>query len=250
MGGGALLGLGGGAATLVALRRLPVEAALAPILALAAALALFGGAQFVGASGFLGDLSGWGSSSARRPPRSRESLERSSTASAWLAQIVLFLMLGLLVTPHQLLPFVRPALVHRRRADRAGAAGGGVRLPAAVRLQPRETAFASWVGLRGAVPIYPEPHPRARPICRATRDCSPPLRRSSSPRCWCRAGRSHPRRGCWASARRPRTRLSSDEPLPRQAFGAKAMHQPFGLIVPSTILQALGGRKLTQPLHF
>ena len=53
MGGGALLGIAGGVATLIALRRLPVEAALAPILALAAAMALFGGAQFVGASGFL-----------------------------------------------------------------------------------------------------------------------------------------------------------------------------------------------------
>ncbi len=33
-------------------------------------------------------------------------------------------------------------------------------------------------------------------------------------------------------------------------FGPNAMHQPFGLIVPSTILQAFGASQFTQIEHF
>ena len=153
MGGGALLGIAGGVATLVALRRLPLEAALAPILALAAAMALFGGAQSVGASGFLAVYL-MGIIVGGRPSRSRESLERFFAALGWLAQIVLFLMLGLLVTPHELLPAVRPALgITAMLIVLARPAAAAICL-LPFGYAPREIAFTAWVGLRGGVPIF------------------------------------------------------------------------------------------------
>src|SRR5262249_7457307 len=86
--------------------------------------------------------------------REAVSIDRFHDGMAWLAQIALFLMLGLLVTPHALLAGWQTAgllsivlmLVARP-------------LAVALCLIPfrftwQEIAFISWVGLRGAVPIY------------------------------------------------------------------------------------------------
>jgi cell volume regulation protein A len=151
--GGALLGMGGGWVLARALRQLPLDGPLASVLALTGALALFGFAQLLGTSGFLAIYLAGIVTGAEQLPHCGDVL-RFSEGMAWLAQIVLFLMLGLLVTPHALPPYALPGIA-------AAAVLIFVARPVAVfacllpfRFTLRETAFASWVGLRGAVPIY------------------------------------------------------------------------------------------------
>ena len=153
MAGGAVLGLTGGWVLAQLLKRLALEGSLAPVLVLTGGLAVFGLAQLLGTSGFLATYLAAIVTGATRH-RARQEVEHFFEGMAWLAQIVLFLMLGLLVTPHDLVPYLPGAII-----------GAAVLIylarPVAVFacLVPfgftmRETAFASWVGLRGAVPIY------------------------------------------------------------------------------------------------
>jgi cell volume regulation protein A len=106
--GGAVVGLAGGRLLLSLFRRLDLNAGLYPILGLAGALTVFGGAQVIEASGFLATylaaiILGNGSYSGK------QAVGRFFGSLAWLSQIVLFLMLGLLVTPHLLMPLIGPA---------------------------------------------------------------------------------------------------------------------------------------------
>lgn len=151
--GGAVLGLGGGWVLGFMLRRLVLEPAMAMVLALAFGLTLFGLAQVIGTSGFLAIYLVGVITGATQHRATRE-VEHFFEGVAWLAQIVLFLMLGLLVTPHDLVPFIPEAVVIAMVLI-------VVARPVAVfacllpfRFSWRESAFASWVGLRGAVPIY------------------------------------------------------------------------------------------------
>jgi NhaP-type Na+/H+ and K+/H+ antiporter len=153
MAGGAALGLAGGWLLAQSLKRLPIEAPFAPVLVLTGGLAVFGLAQLLGTSGFLATYLAAVVTGATQH-RARQDVEHFFEGMAWLAQIVLFLMLGLLVTPEDLPPYLPGALI-----------GATVLIllarPVAVfacllpfRFNLREITFASWVGLRGAVPIY------------------------------------------------------------------------------------------------
>jgi cell volume regulation protein A len=151
--GGVAFGLAGGWALLFLFRKLNLNAGLYPILGLAGAMTVFGGAQIVEASGFLATyLAAVMLGNGRYA--GKEMVERFFGSFAWLSQIVLFLMLGLLVTPHELAPLLRPAFA-------VAAVLILVARPVAValclipfRFGWREIAFISWVGLRGAVPIF------------------------------------------------------------------------------------------------
>lgn len=153
MAGGAILGLLAGYGLLLLLRKLPVQSSIYPVLALTSVLAVFGGAQLIGASGFLAAYLMGVIVGVNRFP-SQRAVVYAAEAFAWLAQISLFLMLGLLVTPHRVVPLAVPILVitgvlvvfARPIATFASL------LP--FRYTVRETAFVSWIGLRGAVPIY------------------------------------------------------------------------------------------------
>jgi cell volume regulation protein A len=151
--GGAAFGIGGGYLLLALVNRLEATSGLYAILALAGVTALFGAAQSAGASGFLAAyLAGLILGGHRH--RATQVINQAFDAFAWLSQIVLFLMLGLLVKPTALVPILGPSMA-------VAAVLMLVARPLAVascllpfRYTAAEIAFISWVGLRGAVPIF------------------------------------------------------------------------------------------------
>ncbi len=153
MGGGAIIGLASGFALLGLLRKLDAEKSVFPVLAIGMALTVFGGAQSLGASGFLAVYLA-GVVVGNYPHQARRTLERFFEALGWLAQIALFLMLGLLVTPHELPPLVGPALEASLVLMLVARPAGVMACLLPFGWRVRDAAFIAWVGLRGAVPIY------------------------------------------------------------------------------------------------
>ncbi|MBL8660150.1 MAG: potassium/proton antiporter [Rhodospirillales bacterium] len=153
MGLGLLAGVIGGLAIAWLLDRLSdLEAGLYPITALAAALMLVAATALVGGSGFLAAYVA-GVVAGNRRVRFAARLRRFQIGMTWLAQIGMFLTLGLLATPSEFGFAILPGL---------GLAAILIFIarPLAVWLcllpfgfSARETAFVAWVGLRGAVSI-------------------------------------------------------------------------------------------------
>jgi NhaP-type Na+/H+ and K+/H+ antiporter len=151
--GGAAFGLGGGWLLAALLRRLLLEVPTAMVLVLAFSLSLFGLAQVLGTSGFLAIyLSGIVVAASRH--RAQREIANFFEGFGWLAQIVLFLMLGLLIVPHRLVPQFPIGLVIALVLIIVARPAATFACLLPFRFAWRESAFASWVGLRGAVPIY------------------------------------------------------------------------------------------------
>jgi cell volume regulation protein A len=150
---GAAIGIGAGGLGVVTLARAALPASgLYPVAVLAFALLAFSVASLTGGSGVLAVyLAGLVLGNGDLPHR--PATLGFAEGAAWIAQIGLFTMLGLLASPGRLLPAVVPALL-------LGAVLLLVARPlsVAVCLTPfgvpwRRQAFVSWAGLRGAVPI-------------------------------------------------------------------------------------------------
>jgi potassium/hydrogen antiporter len=146
---GLILGLGGA----WALRRAALPATgLYPLAALAVCVLAYAGGQLAHASGLLATyVAALVLGNADLPHRA--GVRSFAEGTGWLAQIGLFVLLGLYASPPRLLEAIVPALV-----------AGLVLLVAArplsvlvatlpFRIPWREQAFLSWSGLRGAVPI-------------------------------------------------------------------------------------------------
>jgi cell volume regulation protein A len=149
---GGLAGVVGGRVLVWLLNRVSVTSGLYPLLAMAGGLVVYGTTTVWGGSGFLAIyLAGLILGNFR--VKSQGNILKVHDGLAWLSQIALFLMLGLLVTPSALIPTAVDALL-------VAIVLMVVARPLAVWLSllpfsfpRREQIFIAWVGLRGAVPI-------------------------------------------------------------------------------------------------
>lgn len=149
---GTVLGLAGGWLLVRLINRLSLASGLYPLLAIAGGLFIFAATAQLGGSGFLAIfLAGLMLGNSRL--QAAQNILRVHDGLAWLSQIVMFLLLGLLLTPSQLVGIAAPALAvaaFLMLVARPVAVVVGL-LP--FRLPWREQVFISWVGLRGAVPV-------------------------------------------------------------------------------------------------
>lgn len=153
MGIGLVAGLAFGYMAVWVIRNIQLDTAgLYPILATAFGLFSFGMAVQLGGSGFL-SVYITGMVIGNKKVVFQRGIEMFHDAGAWMAQIVMFIVLGLLSFPSRLLAVWLPGLA-------IAAALLIVARPVAVflclcrsRFSFREQLFLSWVGLKGAVPI-------------------------------------------------------------------------------------------------
>jgi cell volume regulation protein A len=150
--GGLTIGWLGGRLFIIAARKLPLSFSFFPLLAVACAISIYALTAKLHASGFLAVyLMGFVIGNARLPQLVH--ILQVQDGLAWLSQIAMFLILGLLVVPSHLVANAPVAigiaftLIFIARP-----------LAVVVSLLPfsfpwREQVFISWVGLRGAVPI-------------------------------------------------------------------------------------------------
>ena len=152
MGLGIVLGILGGMMIVLITNKVNKDKGLAPIFVLALALLVFSFTGALGGSGFLAVYVA-GIYAGNRKMHAYATIKRFQEGLTWLAQIIMFLMLGLLATPSQFPEIILPAI--------------GLALflifiarPIAVWLcllpfdyTQQETSFIAWVGLRGAVSI-------------------------------------------------------------------------------------------------
>ncbi len=133
-------------------------AGLYPVMAFGMVLFAFAAAAILRGSGFLA-VYVMGLVLAQSDFLHKNSLSRFFQGVAWLAQILMFLTLGLYVFPSRLSGIVLPGLVLSAVLMFIARPFGVLACLLPFRYSWREKLFISWVGLRGAVPIILATYP-------------------------------------------------------------------------------------------
>jgi potassium/hydrogen antiporter len=165
---GAAIGYAVGVAGRWTLRRAALPSSgLYPLAAVGLTVLAYGAGSVAHASGFLSVyVAGVVLGNARLPHR--QAILGFADGLAWLAQIGLFVLLGLLASPGRLGHAVLPAmvvglvLIFLARPLSVALSASPFRVPV------REQAFLSWAGLRGAVPIVLSTIPLSEQVPGAT----------------------------------------------------------------------------------
>src|SRR5437868_1048642 len=150
---GTVVGVVGGRLTVLALNRMALPQGLHAPFVTTAALVIFGVAQISHASGFLAVYLA-GIIIGNRPTRAHNSVVTFLDAATWLAQIVMFVLLGLLASPQRLLDSVGPSVIVALVLMLVARPLAVLLCLAPFRFNWREKVFIAWTGLRGAVAIF------------------------------------------------------------------------------------------------
>lgn len=152
MGLGVILGMLGGMMIAQVVGRLDTDRGLTPIFVLGLAMLVFAFTGAVGGSGFLAVYVAGIYAGNRKLP-GLAAIKRFQDGMTWLAQIIMFLVLGLLATPSQFPSIILPAVALALFLI-------FIARPLAIWLSllpfdytQQEIGFVAWVGLRGAVSI-------------------------------------------------------------------------------------------------
>jgi cell volume regulation protein A len=150
---GGVVGIAVGAVAVVALRRgtLPTSG-LYPVATLATAAVAFGAADALHGSGFLAvyiaglALGTW-------PPPAQQTIWMFHEGLAWVAQLTMFVVLGLLVFPGELGHVALEGTVLALVLAVVARPLGAIIATLPFGFSPREQVVLGWAGLRGAVPV-------------------------------------------------------------------------------------------------
>ena len=150
---GVTAGILGGFGLVWVLNRITLPTGLHPAFVVTAAVVTFAVAQTLDGSGFMAAYVA-GLIVGNRPVRAYGSIIAFHDTATWLCQIILFTLLGLLVTPSKIWPLLAPAIAIALFLMLIGRPVAVFACLSPFRFSRREMAFIAWVGLRGGVSIF------------------------------------------------------------------------------------------------
>ncbi len=149
---GAVAGLAGGWVLARLVLRLHLPDGLYALMIASGGLTIFAATNYIGGSGFLAIYLA-GLIIGNQRSQATEHVTRVMDGLAWLAQAGMFLILGLLVTPRELLDSAGYALAIAFFLMLVARPVAVLLCLLPFRFPMRETGYVAWVGLRGAVPV-------------------------------------------------------------------------------------------------